>query len=126
MISYDSSLDKIQNCCFEYLLFYYLNEQYSDNQNGRIYQNFAEIFREIKDNNKVYKYKEKYIKPLYSDTFIKSKQNIEGILLMKLSILLYLAKTNQISGFENCQELIKIVSSIKQSKKQILLSTMMF
>lgn len=126
MISYDVSLDKIQNCCFEYLLFYYLNEQYSDNQNGRIYQNFAEIFREIKDNNKVYKYKEKYIKPLYSDTFIKSKQNIEGILLMKLSILLYLAKTNQISGFENCQELIKIVSSIKQSKKQILLSTMMF
>lgn len=117
LISYDSSLEKIQNCCFEYLLFFYLNEQNKDNLNGKAYTNFSYIFKELKENNKVYKYKEKYIKPLYFDSFIKDKQNLEGILLMKLNILVYLGATQQINSFEFANELFKSVANLRGGKK---------
>lgn len=117
LVSYDASLDKIQNCCFEYLLFFYLNEQNKDNLQGKVYSNFSLIFKELKENNKIYKYKEKYIKPLYFDSFIKNKQNLEGILQMKLSILVYLGSTQQIQSFEFANELFKSVVASKGGRK---------
>lgn len=76
----------------------------------------ADIFKTLTENDKYYKYKEKYIKPLFFDSYVKKQQNLFGIYKIKIHVLNYLAKTKQIKGFEYCNDLLKSLSNIKSCK----------
>ncbi len=53
----------------------------------------SDIFKTLTENDKLYKYKEKYIKPLFFDSYVKKQHNLSGIYMIKINILNYLAKT---------------------------------
>lgn len=93
LTSENPKLKKLQLCIFEYLLFYFLNEQFKRENADEQFKNLNDIFSHIQTIDNVYKYKLKYEHTLYSEEFVKNQQNKENIYSVKLSLLNYIAAT---------------------------------
>ena len=95
-------IKKLQNCIFEYLLFYFINEQFKENQyTEEMFENLNNIFKHLTNENLKFPYKLKYEYTLYKEKFVKNKKFKEPIYYFKLVLLNYLAKTKQIYKCEN-------------------------
>ncbi len=86
-----------QNFAFEYILCYYLNEEFNPH-NPNISDNFEnaiQIFKFLRRNKITFKYKQKYIKNLFPNKFKKNRKFEENLFNLKQNIILYLASTQQ-------------------------------
>ena len=113
----DSKLKKLQLCVFEFLLYFYLNEKFAS-YDELLFENLVDIFHFLGKNEEVfYKYKLKYEFTLYSDDFVVNKKFSEPIYYLKLALLNYIAKTNQIKSCENCDFFLNSYKKFLKSKK---------
>lgn len=94
--SSNEKLRKLQLCVFEFLLFYFLNEQFGPEDLQERFANLLDIFRFAQTIDIVYSYKLKYEHTLYSEEFVKNEANKELIYSLKLVLLNYIAITKQI------------------------------
>lgn len=96
-----SYIKKLQNCLFEYLLFYFLNEQFQDSADiSEMFDNLNDLFTFLRREGSKYEYKMKYEYTLYSDKYVKNTKYKREIYTFKLVLLKYLAETKQIARCE--------------------------
>ena len=111
-------IKKLQNCIFEYLLFYFLNEQFTDSSIiPEMFENLNDIFTFLRQEGIKYNYKLKYEFTLYSDKYVKNRKYSEEIYIFKLTLLKYIAETRQINRCEKPELFIKSYKNFKSSKK---------
>lgn len=91
--SNNEKLKKLQLCIFEFLLFFFLNEQFKTKDVTATFENLIDIFKYLMTLDVVYNYKLKYEYTLYSEKFVKNNQLKEPIYYFKLVLLNYIAHT---------------------------------
>lgn len=114
-------LEKLQLSLFEYLLFHFLNEKFTDT--SRLEERIAilvGIFQFMGEKGIKQKYKEKYIQNLFMDSNIKNKALIEHIFHLKISILNYIVETDQLKYNEHYMKLFTTYESVQKSPKHLL------
>lgn len=80
----------MQQTLFEYLLVYFLNKRFMNNQRLsplELAQNFRKILQKLIEQRTLMKFKEKYLDNL----FVFKQDDVREVILVKLSLLLYLA-----------------------------------
>ena len=116
----EKKIKKLQLCVFEFLLFFYLNEQFdNDNKNiDDIFDNIIDIFHFLNIQEElIYNYKLKYEYTLYSDEYVNKKKFSEQIYYLKLALLRYIAITKQIKTCKNPEKFLLSFRKFKKSKK---------
>ena len=115
----EKKIKKLQLCVFEFLLFFYLNEQFEDREDIEdIFENIIDIFHFLNvQEDLIYKYKLKYEYTLYSDEYVNKKKYSEQIYFLKLALLRYIAITEQIKQCKNPEKFLLSYRDFKKSKK---------
>jgi hypothetical protein len=115
----ENKLKKLQLCVFEFLLFFYLNEQFESSQKiSEIFDNIIDIFHFLKgQENIIYNYKLKYEYTLYSEEYVNKKEYCEPIYYLKLALLYYIASTKQIKTCKQPDKFLLSYKKYKNSKK---------
>lgn len=118
LTSTKSYIKKLQNCIFEYLLFYFLNEQFKDGEDIReMFENLNDLFTFLRQEGVKYDYKLKYEYTLYSDKYVKNRKYKEEIYTFKLILLKYIAETKQIAKCDTPEVFIKAYKDFRSSEK---------
>lgn len=116
-------LEKLQLSFFEYMLFFNLNEKFTDMKGiEERFDNVAYVFAFLAKEKIFQKFKAKYVPNLFLNTSIKYKNLTESIFVLKLAILNYLAETEQIKSDPN---ILKLFSTFELCKSSHRLTSIM-
>lgn len=122
LVSTKSYIKKLQTCVFEYLLFYFLNEQFKDTEEVvDMFENLNDLFEFLRRENVKYNYKIKYEYTLYSDKYVKNRKYKREIYGFKLVLLKYIAETKQIMKCQNPHVFLTSYKDYKQFPKFLFL-----
>ena len=120
LCSNTTSLNKLQFSLFEYILYYILNEKFVNNEPKipmeDFFSNIRSLFEGLLEEGTHYDYKLKYENNLYSTKYIKSKKYLEELLLVRLSILKYIAGTGQLKFSTGLDRLLSDYRKFKDNK----------
>lgn len=107
---------KIQQNLFDYLLYYYLTEQFTAIKQREYMMNLENIFQGLLEFERELNFKTKYEFALYTDKNIKNQENREILYQFRLYLLKYLSKFDQLKGPKNLAKFLFSYRAYKQSK----------
>jgi hypothetical protein len=75
----NEKLYKLQLCVFEFLLYFFLNENFTTSNLDATFDNLIDVFRTLSTLDRTYQYKMKYEHTLYSEKYVKNETYKEYI-----------------------------------------------
>lgn len=123
----NEELSKSQNDLFSYIVYYYLSEKFDLDflaRNPDTFDNLFAVFKNLTSLQIVYSYKAEFIPKLFQVFESKNPLFRENLLLFRITVIRYLAFTNQLKELNCSSEFLNIFKSIKNEyHKRIFLNT---
>lgn len=120
LTSRSEAIEKQQKALFEYLPYYYLNEEFDSDfytRNPDTFENIYGILRTLNIVKMYYLYKPEFISKLWTNTQVHFLPAHDDLLILRVQILKYLAQSGQLKNFPADKSAYQVTKTLKNLSK---------